>query len=167
VTGLLRNDGTETHEAIGVVATFWDDQGFRHGPIDAEVGFLLLNPGEECPYIVEIPARRVVAFSLHPDGRPTGRKSAPVVLSNLGLAYDGLESVRITGIATNSNEFKIKNVVVSGVLLDASDQIVSVGSAYVLEEDIEPGQWVRFDLRIQHERFYRYYLYAQAERDWE
>jgi len=167
VTGIMRNDGTETYEAIGLNATFFDDQGFRHGPLDAQIGCLLLRPGEECPFAVELGARRVVSFLLHPDGRPTGRESAAVVLSNVALANDGLESVRIIGTATNRNQFKLKNVVVSGVLLDASGQIVSIGSTYVLEEDIAPGASVRFTARIQRQPYSRYQLYAQAERDWE
>jgi hypothetical protein len=167
VTGIMRNDGTETYEAIGLNATFWDDQGFRHGPLDAEIGCLLLRPGEECPFAVELGARRVVSFLLHPDGRPTGRESAAVVLGNLALANDGLESVRITGMATNRNQFKVKNVVISAVLLDASGQIVSLGSTYVLEEDIVPGASVSFTARLQSQPYSRYQLYGQAERDWE
>jgi hypothetical protein len=167
VTGVMRNDGTETYEAVGLNATFFDDQDFRHGPLEADFPFLLLNPGEQCPFSVEIAARRVTAFVLHPDGRPTGRESAPVVLSNVNLYYDSLDSVRVTGVATNKNPFKIKNVTVAGVLLDASEQIVSLGSTYVLKEDILPDAWVQFELRIKRVPFYRYQLHAQAERDWE
>jgi hypothetical protein len=167
VTGLVRNDGSETYEAVGVIATFFDDEGFRHGPLDAEVPFLLLNPGEVSPFSIELAARRVVSFLLHPEGRPTGRQSAPVVVSNVALSYDGLDSVRITGVATNRNEFKIKNVVVAATLLDSGGQIVSLGFAYVLQEDITPGASVRFDVRVERQPFYRYQLYTQAERDWE
>jgi hypothetical protein len=167
VTGIMRNNGSETYEAIGLNATFYDDQGFEHGPKQANVPFLLLNPGEECPFSVEIAARSVEYFLLHPDGRPTGTESAPVVLGNLSLSYDSQESVRIVGVATNKNEFKIKNVVVAGVLIDASQQIVSLGSVYVLEEDIAPNASVRFELRIKREPFVRYRLYAQSERDWQ
>jgi hypothetical protein len=167
VTGLMRNDGTEVYEAIGLNATFYDDEGFRHGPIEAKVPFILLRPGEVCPYSVEIPARRLVSFRLHPEGRPTGNESADVTLSGLNLIYDSPQSVRITGIASNPNEFKIKNVAIAGVLLDASEEIVSLGSAYVLQEDIEQGQSVRFEVRIERVPFVRYRLYAQAERDWQ
>jgi hypothetical protein len=131
------------------------------------VPFWLLNPGEECPFIVEIPARRIQSFLLHPEGRPSLTESAPVVLSNIGLSYDGLASIRLTGTATNKNPFKIKNVVVAGVLKDASGQIVSLGSVYILQEDIEPNAWVRFDLRVKRVPFSRYQLYAQSERDWQ
>ena len=167
VTGIVHNDSNQTYEAIGVNATFFDDQGFRHGPIEANIACLHLSPGEDCPFSVEIPARRVQSFLLHPDGRPSKTESAPVQLSSLNLSYDGLESVRITGLATNKNAFKVRNVVVTGVLLDASDQIVSLGSTFVLQEDIEPNQSVRFELRIKRVPFSRYQLYAQAERDWQ
>lgn len=167
VTGIVRNDGTETYEAVGAVATFFDDQGFRHGPIEVNFPFLLLRPGEECPFSIEIAARNVVSFLLHPQGRPTERQSAPVTLAHLSMSYVGMDGVRITGIAINKNPFKVKNVVVAGVLKDAGGQIVSVGGTYVLEEDIKPGDWVRFDLLIERRPFYRYWLYAQAERDWE
>jgi hypothetical protein len=167
VTGIMRNDSSDTYEATGMNATFYDDQNFRHGPLDVDVPFQLLSPGEECPFSIELAARRVQAFLLHPEGRPTGRESAPVALSNLSLTYPSPDTVRVTGRATNVSEFKIKNVVVAGVLLDASGQIVSLGSTYVLEEDITHNASVQFDLRIERVPFYRYRLYAQAERDWE
>lgn len=167
VTGTVRNEANQTYEAIGVNATFFDDQGFRHGPIQANIACLFLSPGEDCPFSVEIPARRVQFFLLHPEGRPSSTESAPMQLGSLSLSYDGLESVRVTGSATNTNPFKVRNIVVTGVLLDASDQIVSLGSTFVLQEDIMPNQSVRFDLRIKRVPFVRYRLYTQAERDWQ
>lgn len=167
LTGTMRNDGSETYEAIGIVATFWDDEGFRLGPLEARVPFLLLGPGETTPFSIELAARRVVSVLLHPAGRPTGRQSAAVELRNLNLAYDSTESVRITGRAVNINPFKVKNIALGGVLLDAGGQIVSLGSGYVLVEDIQPEAAVSFDLRIERVPFARYFVYAQAERDWE
>jgi hypothetical protein len=167
VTGIVRNNSTETYEAIRINATFFDDQNFRHGPLQAKFPFLLLGPNEECPFSIEIAARRVVSFLLHPDGRATGRESAAVALSNVNLYYDSADSIRITGIATNKNEFKLKDVTVAGVLRDTSEQIVSLGSTIVLQEDILPNAWVQFELRIPRTSFYHYQLYAQAERDWE
>jgi hypothetical protein len=78
VTGLMRNDGSQPYEAVGMNATFFDDEGFRHGPLNVDVPFLLLMPGESTPFSIEIAARRVQSFLLHPEGRPTGRESAPV-----------------------------------------------------------------------------------------
>jgi hypothetical protein len=167
VSGILRNDTAETYDSIGVTATFVDDQGFRHGPLTAKVPFLILRPGESCPFYVDLAARRVVSFLLHPNGRPTGRESAAVELRSVRMVYSGTDSVRVTGSATNPNEFMVKNVAIAGVLLDGSGQIVSLGSAYVLEEDITQSATVPFDLRIPRAPFERYWVYAQAERDWE
>jgi hypothetical protein len=167
VTGFVRNDSSENYRAVGVNATFFDDQGFRHGPLDAHTSFLILRPGEQSPFSVTIPARRVESFLLHPEGEATGHESADVSLSQVWLTRDGLESVRIRGIATNPNPFKIKNVAVAGALHDASGQLVSLGTTYILQEDIEPGHSVPFDVRVKTQPYTSYRLYAQAERDWE
>jgi hypothetical protein len=167
ITGFVRNEGTETYEAIGIVATIWDDEDFRHGPLSVRVPCTLLAPGEACPFIIDVGVRRPVSFLLHPEGRPSKRESVPVALSRVNLSYDGLNSMRITGMASNVNAFKAKNVIVSGVLLDASGQVVSLGYGYVLTEDIVPGAGVGFDVRVRRVPFASYRLYAQAERDWE
>ena len=83
------------------------------------------------------------------------------------LTADGLDSVRITGLATNESPFKVKNPVVTGVLLDSGGRMVSLGYTYVLVEDIEPGASVRFDLRVAGAPHEGYRVYAQAERDWQ
>ena len=117
--------------------------------------------------MIEITAQDMASFLIHPDGTPTDRVSAPVELSNVRLADEGIGFYRISGTATNGNTFKVKNVTVSGVLLDVSGQIVSIGSTYVLQEDIAPGEAVRFEVRIEKEDYVDIQLYAQAERDWE
>jgi hypothetical protein len=167
LTGFLRNDTAETYDSIGVTATFFDDQGFRQGPLTAKVPFLLLRPGESCPFYVDLAARRLTAFHVKAEGRATWRESAAVELRNVGIAYIGEDSVRVVGSASNPNEFMIKNVAIAGVLLDGSGQIVSLGSAFVLEENIVEGGTVQFDLRIPRVPYERYWVYAQAERDWE
>jgi hypothetical protein len=169
ISGFVRNDAAETYEAIGVNVTIWDDEQFRHAGIAAKSPCVLLAPGEQCPFFVDVGVRRPVSFLLHPEGRPSGpgRESIPVALSNVALAYDGLDSVRITGLATNGQPFKAKNVVVIGVLEDASGQIVSLGWTHIMQEDILPGNGVRFDVRVKRVPFARYRLYAQAERDWQ
>jgi hypothetical protein len=179
VTGIVRNDGQETYAVSRINVTFFDAEGFRgytertsdlggwHGAIEADYACLLLAPGEACPFVAAITAQDMAAFLVHPDAVPTGRESAPVELSELSLTYDGTSHVRFTGTATNVNPFKIKNVIVSGVLLDASEQIVSMGSTYVLEQDIASNESVQFDVRIPHEPFESHSFYAQAERDWD
>ena len=97
----------------------------------------------------------------------TGRASAPVELSGVQLVDQGTGYLQIRGTATNSNPFEVKNVTVSGVLLDASGQIVSLGSTYALQQDIALSASVGFDVRIGKTPHVSYQLYVQAERDWE
>jgi len=101
------------------------------------------------------------------DAVATGRASVPVELSGVQLVEQGTDYVQIRGTATNSNPFEVKNVTVSAVLLDASGQMVSLGSTHVLQADIEPGASLRSDLRIETTPYVSYRLHAQAERDWE
>jgi LysM repeat protein len=178
VAGIVRNDGTETYAISRINVTFIDEEGFRgyvarrsnlgerHGETEAEFACLLLAPGETCPFVAEITAQDMAAFLVHPDAGPTGRESAPVELSQVTLSYEGPNIVRISALASNPNPFEVKNVVVAGVLLDARGQIVQTGAAYVLQDGIGTGESVRFDVRIRHEEFVTYRLYAQAERDW-
>jgi len=131
------------------------------------MAYLLLAPGEECPFSVQITAQDMASFLIHADAVPTTRESAPIDLSKMQISTDSTDYVRITGTATNPNSFMVKGVTVVGTLLDASGQIVSVGSTYELQENIQPGAAVTFYLRIAKEAFSTYRLYAQAERDWE
>jgi hypothetical protein len=186
ITGLVRNDGDETYAVSDILVTFYDAEGFRgtfvpairdgkvvggewlwHGQIEADFACLLLAPGEACPFVIEITAQNMASFLIHPDAAPTERESVPVALGDVRLVADSTDYLRITGTATNSGSVKAKNVTVSGVLLDESEQIVSVGATYVLQEEITPGESVRFDLRVEKEPYVRYLLYAQAERDWD
>jgi hypothetical protein len=186
VTGVVRNDGDETYAVSDILVTFYDAEGFRgtfqpavrdgklvggewhwHGEMEAEFAALLLAPGEEWPFRVAITGQNMASFMMHPDAAPTGRESVPVELSDVRLVDEGTDYLRISGTATNVSSLKTKNVTVSGVLLDANGRIVSVGSKYVLQEDIEPGASVPFDLRIENEPYTSYQLYAQAERDWD
>jgi LysM repeat protein len=181
VSGMVRNDGDQTYAVSAIHVTFYNASGFRgtfhkyplvpggewlwHGQTEADFASLLLAPGEEWPFTVEITAQDMASFLIHPDAVATERESVPVELSEVRLVDEGTGYLRITGTASNVNPFAVQNVTVSGVLLDADGQIVSMGSAYVLEEDIAPGESVRFDLRVAEEPFTDYRLYAQAERD--
>jgi hypothetical protein len=178
VTGIVRNDGVETHFVSRINVTFFDSDGFRgyiargskigdwHGATEAEFACLLLAPGEACPFVAEFTGQDIAAFLVHPDGGATGRQSAPVDLRDVSLSYDGPNIVRISGVASNPNPFAIKNVTVSGVTRDGEGAILAMGSAYVLRAGIGPGETVRFDVRIRNAAFETYQLYAQAERDW-
>jgi hypothetical protein len=123
--------------------------------------------------MVQITAQDMASFLIHPDARATDRQSAPLEASGLRLARDGTAYVTISGQVENAHLFKVKNVVLSGVLVDAAGEIVSLGSTYLIEEDVEPGQVVDFEIRI-HDPMYSarttfvgYQVYAQAERDWD
>ena len=186
VTGIVRNDGDQTYAVSDILVTFYDADGFRgtftpairdgelvggewhwHGETEAEFAALLLAPGEEWPFSVAITAQDMASFLIHPDASATERQSLPVELSDVKVTTDSTGYLRIAGTATNVNDVAVKNVTVSAVLLDANGQIVSLGSTYVLQEDIEPGASVSFDLRVTKEPYVSYQLYAQAERDWE
>jgi hypothetical protein len=183
VTGLVRNNGSDTYTVSAVHITFFDAGGFRgsfyrfpqpwetggewvwHGKTDAAFGCLLLAPGETCPFGVEITARNMASFLVHADATVTGRQSVPVTLSNLRVTRDGSSYVRITGTATNSNSFTVKNVNVAGTLLDANGQIVSVGSTYIVQTGIVPGGSVSVDLRLPAASYANYRLYGRAEQE--
>jgi hypothetical protein len=183
ITGLVRNDGTQTYDVSSIQVTFFDANGFRgtfhkypkvpggewiwHGLTDAEFGCMLLAPGESCPFSVEITAQDMASFLIHPNAEPTGREPVAVKLSNVRLGQDEADFVRIQGTVTNAGSVKAKNVTVVGALIDAQGQINSVGFTYVVQGNIEPGASVPFDLRVERQVFARYQLYAQAERDWQ
>ena len=61
------------YAALGVVATFFTDDGSRYGPIKANVPCLLLAPGDECPFVIEAISKNLVSVILHPEGAPTNR----------------------------------------------------------------------------------------------
>ncbi|MFN2230045.1 MAG: hypothetical protein ACK2VA_09765, partial [Anaerolineae bacterium] len=184
VTGLVRNDSDRTYTLDRINVTFYDGNGFRghfrrftnrrmggewiwFGATEADSPCVLLAPGEACPFSVAITAQDIVSFLVHPDGAPTDRESAPVSLGDVNVTRDPSDYVRITGIATNTNPFAVKNVIVVGVLRDGNGQMVSLGSGYVLQENIESGSAVPFDLRIPYTSYASYQFYAQAERDWQ
>jgi len=188
--GRVRNEGAETYEGIGVVATFYVEQqcGDRfltmgppgqpsggtveyvcdpnwYGPVAVHCPCPFLKPGAECPFSLEIYGRDYVAYALHPLGQPiqqfVWRQEASLVLSDVRISRDELGAVRIKGVATNENTFTVRNVTVAGTLLDSAGNIVSVGSTVVLGE-VAPGGSVSFDLRLDYTPYADYTLYAQA-----
>jgi hypothetical protein len=165
VTGRVRNDGSETYEGVGVHASFLDETGMGHGPVDVYVPCPFLEPGAVCPFSLEIYARDYVAYHLHPLGQPVVyRQPAPLVLSGLAVFNDGVGNVRMTGRATNGNTFAVRDPTIAGALVDSSGRIVSVGSTSVLG-DVAPGASVSFDVRVNYAPYSTYKLYAQATRN--
>lgn len=177
VTGIVRNDGDETYEGIGVLGTFYtwgpggrgssDDGRYPHGPVTVQSPCLFLEPGAECPFSLEIYARNYIAYHLGPKGQPVAHhkwhEPASVTVGALNVSNDGIGNVRITGKVVNDNAFTIEKVTIAGALVNVSGQAVSAGSTTVLG-GIEPGAEASFDLRIEHEPYARYKLYVQGAR---
>jgi hypothetical protein len=162
LTGTVRNDGSETYEAITVDCTFYDEHDHRFGPIAVHSPCMFLEPGAECPFSLEINPQKFVSYLLGVTGRPVeNRQPAAVVLSGVGVSHDGIGNARISGALVNGNGFPVKDVTIAGTLIDTNGEIVSVGSTLVLDE-IAPGASRAFDLRIEYKPYSRYQLYAQA-----
>jgi hypothetical protein len=162
ITGLLRNDGTENYAGLGVSATFFTDEGGRHGPVRANARCPVLAPGDACPFQVEATAKGLTKVILHPDGYPTPRTYLPVETRGLGRYTDGVGYVHITGMVHNPHTVGARNVTLNGVLINQAGVIVSTGTTTILET-IEPGGSARFDIPIRYAPYARYEVYVQAE----
>ena len=164
ITGLVRNDGSETYEGVAVRASFLDDKGGGYGPVDLYCPCAFLEPGAECPFSLEMYPRNYEAYRLHAMGEPVlYRHPEPVTLSALNASNDGIGNVRITGRVTNENGFTVTNATIGGALIDSNGRVVSAGGTIVLG-DLAPGASASFDLRIEYEPYARYQLYAVATR---
>jgi len=162
ITGWVRNDGSEIYEAVGVRASFLDDEGRGYGAVDVYCPCPFLEPGAECPFSLDAYPHNYEAYRLHPSGQPVEyRRPAPLAVSGLDLSDDGIGNVRITGTVVNENEFTVAETTVAGALMDDGGRVVSVGWTLVLG-DILPGDSKPFDLLIHYEPYARYQLYATA-----
>ncbi len=161
VVGTVRNDSQEVYEAIGVVATFFDKHEFRH-VVRAQCPCLVLEPGGVCPFSARVIAKDLVGYALHPEGRPSEyRRLIPVATQGVRVSGGG----RIVGTVVNqSPHHATRHIVVAGALLDASGQMVSLGSTFVLEH-IPPGGSASFSLYIEYTPYTDYRLYVQAEQE--
>lgn len=162
VSGVLRNDAGENYAALGVVATFYTDDGSRYGPVKTNVACLLLAPGDECPFIVEATSKNLVAVMLHPEGAPTSRAAAPLTFTVTGRYQDAIGYVHLVGRVRNANPFAVKNVTVNGALLNAQGEIVSVGMT-ILVDSIAANGSATFDVAIKYAPYATYRLYVQGE----
>ena len=188
VTGTVRNDGAEVYGGIGVIGTFYEEanqctkrevtvrgrDGSEqtiivedcdynwHGPVEVYAACQLLEPGAQCPFSLEIYPEEYVSYLLHPEGAPVQyRQPAPLALSGVNVYNNGLGYVCITGTATNANQFTVRDANISGTLMNASGQIVSVGSI-IVPGQIAPGASVSFDVRVKYEPYSSYQLNAEA-----
>ena len=162
LSGLVRNDGAANYAGLSVIATFFTDEGRRHGPIRANVECPVLAPGEVCPFILDATAKNLTQFYLHPEGYPTDRPSSPVDVVSSGRYHDGVGFVHLTGRVGNPNPFPIKNATINGALLNARGEIVSLGTDLVLET-LQPGDWAPFDVAVKSVPYTQTRLYVSAE----
>jgi hypothetical protein len=133
-----------------------------YGPVDVTCASPFLEPGAECPFSLEIYSRDYVAYHLGATGEPVEyRQPAAVTLSDVSVTRDAIGNVRFTGLAVNENGFVVQNPVVTGTLVDANGQIVSVASTRILGE-IAPGGSEPFDLRVAYEPYATYQVYGQG-----
>jgi hypothetical protein len=163
LAGRLRNDGEETYQAVGVVASFVDDQGIEHGPVHVFAPCPYLEPGTTCPFSLEIYGRDYVAYRLQPTGALAGYgQPATLTLSGVTVANDGIGNVRFTGTVTNENPFAVGRATIGGALIDGGGGVLSAGSTLVLGE-LAPGESRSFDLRVEYVPYDHYRLTAQGE----
>lgn len=161
ISGLVRNDAAEAYAGLGMNATFFRDDGSRFGPIKVNVQCPILQPGESCPFMLEAIDKNITQVMLHPDGHPTTRTTVPVELRGVSRYQDSLGYVHITGTVANTNQVPVRDVTITGVLLDGNGEIVDTGVA-LLVQVIEAGQSAPFDVMIHYAPYTQYQLFVQA-----
>ncbi len=185
VAGFIHNPTTETYAVIAVHVTFFDAGGFRgafyafpmrpgqrgmqgewiwHGAMEAKTSCGLLGPGEACPFTAEIAAQDMASFLVHPDAKVTEwHEAVSVTLSDVKITDTGTNYLRINGVATNPNPYPVKNVVISGLLLDGNGQMVSMGTGTV--PSIAAGASANFEVYVEKQAYTSYQLHVRAEQD--
>ena len=184
VGGFIRNPTDDAYTITAVHVTFFDADGFRgafypfprmgsgrpggeyiwHGAMEAEVTCTLLGPGEACPFTAEIAAQNMASFQVHPDAVVTQwHEPVSVTVRDTKIADTGTGYLLISGTATNANVFPVKNVVISGLLLDGSGQITSMGMGVV--PGIAAGGSANFTVYVEKQPYVSYQLTVLAEQD--
>jgi len=165
VTGLIRNDGAETYEGIGLEATFYDGSDWHFGPFDATCGCYTLAPGQSCAFSVEAYARDYAGYRLHPEGSPlkawTG-SSTVLTVKDAIVAGHAAGYVQLTGVVQNQTGSTVNTVRVSAVLMDSDDAVTGVGTMIVAGQ-LAPGTEVSFSLRVPADLYAAYTVIAEAE----
>lgn len=182
VAGFVHNPTQETYALTAVHVTFFDADGFRgafypfpnnrggkpsgeyitHGRMQADFGCALLGPGESCPFVAELAGQNMASFLVHPDAVVAEwHESVGVTLSNAKVADTGTNYLRISGTATNPNEYAIKNVTISALLLDSTGQMVSMGTGVVTY--LEAGASTTFEVYVAKKAYATYQLLTRAE----
>ncbi len=185
IAGLVHNPTEETYTVTAVHVTFFDADGFRgafyafpmrpgqrgiqgewihHGAMEEEISCSVLGPGESCPFTAEIAGQNMASFLVHPDAQVVEwHESAQVTLQETKIEETGVNFIRISGIAVNPNPYPLKNVIISGLLIDAHGQTVSLGTGVV--PSLATGASAKFEVYVEKKAYATYRLYARAEQD--
>lgn len=186
VGGFVRNDSDQNYTLQAIHVTFYDADGFKgafypfastgrgrnrggeyiwHGRTEADFACLVIGPGQPCPFSVQIAAADMASFLIHPDAAIVEwHEVASAEVRNTSLTDDGLGYLRISGTVHNPNTYPIKQVMVSGALLDNTGQWASFGTA-ILPESIEPGMDKSFTVWVEKAPHVDYAVFFMAEGD--
>ena len=161
LSGLLRNDAQEPYAGLWMNATFFRDDGSRYGPVRVNVQCPILEPGDNCPWLLEATDKGITQVMLHPDGHPVERHTVPVELRGVRHYQDTLGYVHITGTVYNPNPVTVRDVTITAVLLDQAGEIVETG-VDLLVQPIEAGTSAPFEVLVRYAPYVRYELFVQA-----
>ena len=161
LTGLLRNDDTQPYAGLGLIATFFREDGSRFGPVRATLPCPILNPGESCPFVVEAVDKDLTEVMLHPEGYPASRQALPASVTIQRHYVDELGYVHLKGLVTNPNPVPLRSTTIVGALTDRRGEIVGVGTALVLESIPSKGS-ASFEMLIRYVPYTGYLIFTQA-----
>lgn len=161
LSGLMRNDAQEPYAGLWMNATFFRDDGSRYGPVRVNVQCPILEPGESCPWLLEATDKGITQVMLHPDGHPVERHTVPVEVRGVRHYQDALGYVHITGTVYNPNPVTVRDVTITGVLIDGAGEIVETG-VDLLVQPIEAGASAPFEVLVRYASYVRYELFVQA-----
>lgn len=162
LTGVVRNDGAETYEGVGIHASFIRQDGRGFGPIEVYCPCLFVEPRATCPFVLDAAAADFIAYRLHVQGHPLhAGQPASVAVRVSEVSRDAIGNVRITGVVVNEHPFNVRDVNVIGALLDPNDQVVSAGWTFVASE-LAAGGSASFVLRVAYRPYARYEVFSQA-----
>ncbi len=161
ISGLVRNDDTVPYTDLDMNATFFRADGSRFGPVQVNVQCPILEPGDSCPFLLDTIDKDITQVMLHPDGHPTDRNTVPVDLSGVSASRDAIGYVHIKGSVHNPNPVIVRDITITGALIDQSGVIVNTGVALLLDP-LAPGASTSFDVVITPVSYVQYQLYVQA-----
>ena len=85
----------------------------------------------------------------------------PVELRGVRRYQDALGYVHITGTVYNPNPVTVRDVTITGVLIDQLGEIVNVG-VDLLVQPLESGASAPFEVLVRQAPYVRYELFVQA-----